>query len=617
MRLSASELASAMAAAYNIGDMEQVITLARQGDGDTGEPADVMLGSAQQATGRLDQAVATFERLAQRWPTVSAHWNNLAVACRQRGDAEAAEHAFVKALSLAPDDAEVHYNLGLLYVQQRRWMEARDTLLESVHLAPAFIEARLQAAHACYVCGDNTTQEIMLADAASWPPQPAEQALTLAAMLSSQGALDTAIDVLARAQLPPGDLLATELHVAATRIGLYERSNRIALARQEMQQLPLRVLDDLPTDALRTRTAVFAAHASMALRDRDYQHAAMLYQHVLDVAGDYEGRAAANFGLAGARDKRGETDAAWDALAAAHVAQLQIAREVVPELLATDSRPLEMTQRIVTQAAFETWSTLASPTGEQSPLFVVGFPRSGTTLLEQMIDAHPDFQSMDERAFLHELTERMEQVGQAYPDALGSLTQSDVDQLRALYFRMAAGVLPHRGSRTLVDKNPLNMLCLPMIMRLFPNARIILCLRHPCDVLLSCYMQSFRSPAFMVLCSSLPRLAQGYVQAFAQWALHMDVFAPRVLEWRYESVVSQFDDNVARLGEFLGVADASSMAGFAEHAQDKRFISTPSYAQVTQGINQRAVNRWHAYREHFEAVLPVLRPLLERLGYEA
>jgi hypothetical protein len=238
-------------------------------------------------------------------------------------------------------------------------------------------------------------------------------------------------------------------------------------------------------------------------------------------------------------------------------------------------------------------------------------------LLEQMLDAHPDFRSMDERDFVYELIHRMQQAGQSYPRDLAGLTQDEASQLRELYLGMSRRVLPDLGTRRLVDKNPLNMLCLPMIARLFPEARIIMCLRHPCDVLLSCYMLPFRAPPFMVLCSSLKRLAEGYVQAFEQWYRHVEVFAPRVLEWRYESVVSRFDEHVARLGQFLDVADASPMAQFAEHARAKGYISTPSYAQVTQGIHRKAVNRWHAYREHFEPVLPILRPLLERLGYEA
>ena len=135
-------------------------------------------------------------------------------------------------------------------------------------------------------------------------------------------------------------------------------------------------------------------------------------------------------------------------------------------------------------------------------------------------------------------------------------------------------------------------------MRLYPEARIILCLRHPCDVLLSCYFLPFRSPSFATLCSTLPRLARGYVQVFEQWFANAEVFEPRVLEWRYESVVERFDEHVARLSHFLGIEDAEPLKRYAEHARGKGFISTPSYVQVTQGVNRNAVNRWHDEAHH-------------------
>ena len=613
-----SDLANAMATAYHAGEMDHVFALAAQipKAGDADESVLLWLGLAQQASQHHDQAAATFRRLAQMRPEVSAYWNNLAVACRQSGDTAASEQAFLTARSLAPGDAEVLYNLGLLYIQQRRWLLARETLMDAVDLSPHFIEARLQAAHACHVCGDNSSQEAMLAGAIDWPPQPAEQALLLAAMLAVQGDLDAALRALARAELPAGpaaDIM--RLRLATQRTALHERSNRLELAQEELRKLPLSTLDLLPPEELHARIEGWSTHAALAMRAADHPGAAALYQRVLALAVDDQSRAGAAFGLAAACDKQGQHDEAWQALQVSHAAQLDIARDVLPELLAPDSQPLQMASSVVSRVDYESWRPLPSPSALQSPVFVVGFPRSGTTLLEQMLDAHPDFQSMDERAFIHELIEGMQLVGQHYPADLANLTQTEADQLRAVYFRRVSHTLPKLGQRRLVDKNPLNMLCLPMIRRLFPEARIILCLRHPCDVLLSCYMQPFRSPAFMVLCSSLSRLAHGYVQAFEQWQRQVEVLAPHVLEWRYESVVSQFDDHVARLGQFLDLADASPMARFAEHARSKGFISTPSYAQVTQGINPRAVNRWHAYRDRFEPVLPILRPLIERLGY--
>lgn len=618
MPTATADLARAMAGAWNAGEPERVIALAEQATSSQAQDESVLLllGLAQQATAHLAQAAATFRRLAQLRPGVSAHWNNLAVVSRQAGELAGAEQALRTALSLAPDDAELHYNLGLLHAQQRQWLPARQSLLDAVQLAPHFIEARLQAAHACYVCGDNTQQEAMLRGADTWPPQPAEQALLLSTMLSVQGQLEAALLALAQATLPAEpEATAMQLRIAAQRVLLYERNNQIEAAQAELAQLPPEAIDALPPQTTQARADGWRAHAAMAMRAGAPAEAEVFYQRVLACHTDAESRASAAFGLASARDRQGRHAEAWQALQLAHATQLDIARHLVPELLAADSQPLQVAGSRLQRDARNDWKPLAVPDSRHSPVFVVGFPRSGTTLLEQMLDAHPVFQSMDERAYVHDLIEAMALTGQHYPADLAELTQQDADQLRQSYRRMVGEVLPDLGERQLVDKNPLNMLCLPMIMRLFPHARIILCLRHPCDVLLSCSMQPFRSPAFMVLCSSLQRLAQGYARAFEQWQHDVEVFAPRVLEWRYESVVGQFDEQVARLGQFLDIDDTSPMTRFAEHARGKRFISTPSYAQVTEGVHRKAVGRWQPYREQFEPVLPVLQPWIDRLGY--
>lgn len=620
MPASTHTLVESMVAAWNSGQAERVIELAAKASdvGVDDENVLALLGIAQQHTGRHPGAVKTFQRLVRMQQGVSAYWNNLGIACRLAGDLAASERALLKAKSLAPSDAEVHYNLGLLYIQQQRWSVARDVLLGAVEIAPRFVEARLEAAHACHVCGNIEDEEAMLEGAGDWPPQPAEQALVLASILSVLGSLKIALKVLSQAQLPAGTAAqAMRLRIAAQRVALHERNNQLDQAQFELQQLPLSALDALDAAAIGARVDVWRAHAMMALRERRHGDAAVLYQRVLDAAGDPEVVASAAFGLASAYDCQGHYRDAWKALGVAHATQVDIARKAAPELSGPDVQPLPMVTRTVDAQAYATWKPVAGPSMLRSPVFVIGFPRSGTTLLEQMIDAHPDFLSMDERGYVYQLIERMEHAGQRYPADLADLTQDDADQLRAVYRRLVDHTLPDLGRRRVIDKNPLNMLCLPMILRLFPDARIVLCIRHPCDVLLSCSMQAFRSPAFRAMCASLPRLARGYTEAFEQCCRHIDVLKPRVLEWRYESVVADFDAAVTRLGQFLEIEDASPMADFARHAREKQFIATPSYAQVTQPMNAAAVGRWEAYREQFEPVLPVLRPWIDRLGYTA
>jgi len=236
MTASVTAIVESMATAWNVGDMQRVLALAAQvSDAEAENEAFLaLLGVTQQQTGDYPRAAQTFERLTRIQPDVPAWWNNLGEACRQAGDVATAERALSKAKSLAPGDADVHYNLGLLYIQQQRWSLARGVLLDAVRLAPRSIEARLEAAHACHVCGDLEGEEAMLEGADAWPPQPASQALVLASILSVLGRLEIALKVLAQARLPDGPAAeAIRLRITAQRVALYERNNLIDQARRE------------------------------------------------------------------------------------------------------------------------------------------------------------------------------------------------------------------------------------------------------------------------------------------------------------------------------------------------------------------------------------------------
>jgi hypothetical protein len=128
-------------------------------------------------------------------------------------------------------------------------------------------------------------------------------------------------------------------------------------------------------------------------------------------------------------------------------------------------------------------------------------------------------------------------------------------------------------------------------------------------------MQNFRSPAFMVLCSTLERLAKSYVNAMRFWIHHQPLLCPDALLLRYEDTVSDFEAQTAVIADYLGIADRAPLADFAAHAARKTYISTPSYSQVTEPVNTRAVARWEPYRRYFEPVFPILEPVARHWGY--
>ena len=187
--------------------------------------------------------------------------------------------------------------------------------------------------------------------------------------------------------------------------------------------------------------------------------------------------------------------------------------------------------------------------------------------------------------------------------------------MRGKYWERVAKKVKLAPGERLVDKNPLNILRLPVIRRVFPNARILLAVRHPCDVILSCYMQQFRAPDFALLCRSIESLALGFRRTFDYWYAQSALLAPAVHELKYEDFVRDFESGTRAVTDFLELPWAESMLRPAERAQAKGYISTPSYAQVTQPVNSKSVDRWRRYEKHFADALPPLEPYLARWGY--
>ena len=177
-------------------------------------------------------------------------------------------------------------------------------------------------------------------------------------------------------------------------------------------------------------------------------------------------------------------------------------------------------------------------------------------------------------------------------------------------------VAPEHWSQRIVDKNPLNMVRLPTLQNLFPKAQVILAIRHPCDVVLSCYMQHFRAPAFALTFETIESTAQMYDKVFSHWYQSADQLKLPVLEWKYEDLVADTEGRARKLFEFLNLPWQDELLAFTERAKSKGAIKTPSYTQVVEQVNARSVGRWQAYEKYFTpAVMKYLEPWLERFGY--
>ena len=566
----------------------------------------VMLAIALGLLDRNPEAVDLYRRLVELQPREPAHRNNLGNALREIGDLAGAEQAHRGVLEMSPDDVNALSCLGLIRWQQGDAVETRELMLAACRLDPGLPEPRIYGALACHECADNETAERLVADHKRWNYVGPVMESDLATVLMDIDQFDEAEERLRSLLANPDAAGIARLRLA----GLLERLNRLDEAEALLVDYTASPMD---------RDEDLAVRAALAARRGRHDEAAGLYRLALQSQAGGTAKAQRWFALGKACDAAGDSVGAMQALATAHELQMQHATRLLPHLADPGNEPLSITNFPVDAAAHARWrADPDAPDANSSPIFIVGFPRSGTTLLEQMLDAHPGLSAMDERAFLQDVIAKMQASGElTYPEDLDRLMPADLAELRATYWRCVEGVVQLQPGDRLVDKNPLNILRLPMIHRIFPHARIVLALRHPCDVILSNYMQSFRAPAFQVLCSSLERLARGYANAMNFWNRHAELFQPAVLELRYEDLLDDVVGQTERIARHLDLTDATALERFQEHARAKGFISTPSYAQVVEPLNKKAVGRWHRYRQYLEPVLPVLEPLMKRWNYHA
>ena len=259
----------------------------------------------------------------------------------------------------------------------------------------------------------------------------------------------------------------------------------------------------------------------------------------------------------------------------------------------------------------------ATPGVPPAPVFLVGFPRSGTTLLDQILDSHPKIQTLEEKPIVSILCDDIDRLVAGKPGGLKDLSPDQLARLRQLYYEYVADFIELQPGNLLVDKFPLNITRLPYILRIFPDARFILALRHPGDCVLSCFMHLFAPNDAMANFYTLEDTAALYARVMGLWRRWAELLPLRYQRVYYEHLVQDLPGEIKPLLDFLGVEWNEDMARPHEHAARRGHINTPSHSQVTQPIYKRAAGRWRRYQPYMGDVLKTLQPHIEYFGYDS
>jgi tetratricopeptide (TPR) repeat protein len=356
------------------------------------------------------------------------------------------------------------------------------------------------------------------------------------------------------------------------------------------------------------------------LRGNVSEAEARLRELVANSAASTSVRIRAYYELAGIADSAGQYDDAMRALLEAKALMRPHMGPHAATLQHMQGRAKEMEQSI-TAAVMDRWRADAD---QLQPLrriaLLCGHPRSGTTLLEQVLDSHSNITSAEETKLMHDDAYlpliRDFPEGTSILQALDSVPISLVRHARENYFRCMEMFLRHQiGGQLLVDKNPSLNLMVPMVVRIFPETKFLIALRDPRDVIVSCFMQALPPTPISSAYLSLEGTVNQYANVMGFW---LDILPRMGNQWmyvRYEEMTADLPSVAKSVLGFLGVEFEENVLKFYEHARAKRVIS-PSRDDVKKPLYRSAVGRWRNYQKYLEPYLPALERFVKAFNYE-
>lgn len=516
------------------------------------------LGNANRQMGNFDAAVAALKRAAELNPEAAPVRFNYATALGSAGFLQDAEHEFRRLADDFPRDAKPLSELHAFLKEQGREEDALEAIEQAVERDPTNVELLLALA--------SHLSSMLRSDAA-------EQAYRQVIELQPNNG-----------QANLGLALCFELTNQTTAL-----ANLVGEAEQ--RDVPVASMNFIRAFDHRRAKRFAEGVAALELVPEDIETPRRwhLMGQLHEGLGNYE--------------KSFE--------AYSRMNEIQRDDPTRPEDRAANYRKTIKSQReSLTEEWFGKWRNESKRDARSTPVFLVGFPRSGTTLLDTMLMGHPNIEVLEEEPTLRSATNLIADFA-----ALPTLSDERIREARDTYFETAKSLTPLRPGNLLVDKNPLSMNLLPYIYRIFPDAKIILALRHPCDSVLSCHVTNFKLNDGMANFISLETTAELYDLSFSQFERARAVLEMPVHQIRYEDVVEDQERELRALLDFLGRDWSDDVLDHETTALNRGRIKTASYAQVAQPIYRQSAGRWTNFRKHLEPVLPVLEPWVAKFGY--
>ncbi len=532
-------------------------------------PSSFQQGLSAAESGEFERAHAIARSLLSSNPDDVYGLQILGFAAFRQGDNQRALEAFWRANRIEPGQPTLLCWLGVLYRERGDFAQAERAFRDAVRINPRDGDAWCQFGETLYVLGRK----------------------------------DEARDAFDRA-LAAAPVSAAVLAKSARFFEMVHDLNKARALAEQARSLN-------PNDEL---TAI--ALAELDLREKKYGDAlANLSPLVDNENSNFRYKAKTLHMIATAYDKLGRFDEAFASLEQAHALQ----KSAHSARIASGQSPLNSDTIARTRAFLETadlakWTRFDRLDGP-SPIFLLGFVRSGTTWLDQILSSHPKIAVMEEEDNFIDIWPHLIMSDNDL-HRLPDLSRDEVNGWRRKYWDRARQSIKHPDAQFVVDKVPLNTAQLGLIYRLFPEAKIIFALRDPRDCVLSAFQQNFQLNAGMFHFLEIKAAAIFYDNVMAIGEIIRNRTPLRFHEVRYEDAVADLESEMRRLIDFIGAPWTSAVLDYQTTAT-QRAIRTPSRQQVVHAPYASSIGKWRNYRKGMSPALEILAPWVAKFGYES
>lgn len=261
------------------------------------------------------------------------------------------------------------------------------------------------------------------------------------------------------------------------------------------------------------------------------------------------------------------------------------------------------------------WLSYKLSVKNNDPIFLIGFPRSGTTLLDTILRSHPLIEVLEEKPIIDEFINELENIINNDFSKLENLDEKLFNRMRKVYFEKRNRYINFDKKKIFIDKLPLNIVHVGEIVRFFPNAKFILALRNPKDAVLSCFMQIFSLNHAMSNFLNIEDTVNLYDLVMSLWLNYSENFSPNTHVIKYEQVVQNFEQEIFGLLNFLELDWSDDVKNFNKTAKKRGIINTPSFDQVSEPLYNKSINRWKNYENKFSNVNLILDKWTKKFNY--